>query len=171
MLAQFYLLLWKNSRILEVLTPLPWRESSAFWKYCSRKKRCRESKSRRESKSQAHFRSTVPRKNVRAYRGRALQRWPNFTFFYFYFSGDSTSIFPGTVLPFCHFSVVRKVPEKPVLFLPHPTLLSIYHFIVCKVRSEVVVMTVFYNKLYFESDFLVTHIHKHKKLKQFGCII
>jgi hypothetical protein len=29
-------------------------------------------------------------------------------------------IFPGIVLPFCYFSVVRKVPEKPVLFLPHP---------------------------------------------------
>jgi hypothetical protein len=29
-------------------------------------------------------------------------------------------VFPGTVLPFCYFSVVRKVPEKPVLFLPHP---------------------------------------------------
>jgi len=28
--------------------------------------------------------------------------------------------FPGTVLPFFYFSVVRKVPEKPVLFLPHP---------------------------------------------------
>jgi hypothetical protein len=38
-------------------------------------------------------------------------RWPNFTFFNF----------PGTVLPFFYFSVVRKVPEKPVLFLPHPT--------------------------------------------------
>jgi hypothetical protein len=36
--------------------------------------------------------------------------WPNFTFF----------IFPGIVLPFFYFSVVRKVPEKPVLFLPHP---------------------------------------------------
>jgi hypothetical protein len=46
----------------------------------------------------------------RAYRGRALQRWPNFTFFNF----------PGTVLPFFYFSVVRKVPEKPVLFLSHP---------------------------------------------------
>jgi hypothetical protein len=30
-------------------------------------------------------------------------------------------IFPGTVLPFFYFSVVRKVPEKPVLFLPHPS--------------------------------------------------
>ena len=40
----------------------------------------------------------------------ARSRWPNFTFF----------IFPGTVLPFFYFSVVRKVPEKPVLFLPHP---------------------------------------------------
>ncbi len=29
-------------------------------------------------------------------------------------------IFPGIVLPFCYFSVVRKVPEKPILFLPHP---------------------------------------------------
>jgi hypothetical protein len=39
---------------------------------------------------------------------------------FFYFSGDSTSIFPGIVLPFCYFSVVWKVMEKPVLFLPHP---------------------------------------------------
>jgi hypothetical protein len=31
-------------------------------------------------------------------------------------------IFPGTVLPFSYFSVVRKVPEKPVLFLPDPFL-------------------------------------------------
>jgi hypothetical protein len=31
-------------------------------------------------------------------------------------------IFPGTVLPYFYFSVVRKVPEKPVLFLPHPIL-------------------------------------------------
>ncbi len=39
-------------------------------------------------------------------------------------------IFPGTVLPFCYFSVVRKVPEKPVLFLPHPLIFS-------SLRSEV----------------------------------
>ncbi len=79
-------------RILEVLFPKKRRrESSAFWKYCSRKKIAKR---------------------------QTLQRWPNFTFFYF--SGYSTSIFPGTVLPFCYFSVVRKVPEKPVLFLPHP---------------------------------------------------
>jgi hypothetical protein len=32
-------------------------------------------------------------------------------------------IFPGTVLPFFYFSVVRKVPEKPVLFLPHPFII------------------------------------------------
>jgi hypothetical protein len=41
----------------------------------------------------------------RAYAGKR-----SFTFF----------IFLGTVLPFFYFSVVRKVPEKPVLFLPHP---------------------------------------------------
>ncbi len=35
-------------------------------------------------------------------------------------------IFPGTVLPFCYFSIVQKVPEKPVLFLPHPHLSSFY---------------------------------------------
>ncbi len=71
----------------------------------------------------AYFGSTNPGK-MRAYRGRALQlersRWHNFAFFYFYFSGDSTSIFPGMVLPFCYFSVVLKVTEKPILFLPHP---------------------------------------------------
>ncbi len=106
----------KVKRILEVLFPEKkssafWKycsrkkKSSAFWKYCSRKKRWRESKSRRESKSKAHFASTVPGKksqanfgstvpgkNIRSYRGRALQRWPNFTFFLFYFSGYSTSI-------------------------------------------------------------------------------
>ena len=109
---------------------------NAFWKYCSRKKR---------------FGSTVPGKNVlevlfpektrvqkvpRVQKSPRLaslkvkrilevlfpekcalsagerSRWPNITFF----------IFPGTVLPFFYFSVVRKVPEKPVLFLPHPLL-------------------------------------------------
>ena len=108
-------------RILEVLFP---EKRSEFWKYCSRKNvaasQAHLGSTVPGKKSQAHFGSTVPGKNVRAYRGRALQRWPNFTFFHFYFSGDSTSIFPGTVLPFCYFSVVRKVPEKPVLFLPHP---------------------------------------------------
>ena len=60
----------------------------------------------------AHFGSTVPGKIVSAYRGRALHTHagPILPFF----------IFPGTVLPFFYFSVVRKVPEKPVLFLPHP---------------------------------------------------
>jgi hypothetical protein len=33
-------------------------------------------------------------------------------------------IFPGTVLPNYYFSVVRKLPEKPVLFLPHPNLIK-----------------------------------------------
>jgi len=46
----------------------------------------------------------------RALSAGERSRWPNITFF----------IFPGTVLPFFYFSVVRKVPEKPVLFLPHP---------------------------------------------------
>ena len=52
--------------------------------------------------SRAHFGSTVPGKTSprvkliagersSTYRGRALQRWPNITFFYF--SGYSTSIF------------------------------------------------------------------------------
>ncbi len=109
------------------------RKNSAFWKYCSRKKRRRLSRLSRASVSQAHFGSTVPGKNstfwkycYRKKRQRLLRasagRWPNFTFFYFYFSGDCTSIFPGTVLPFCYFSVVRKVTEKPVLFLPHPMM-------------------------------------------------
>jgi len=44
-------------------------------------------------------------------------RWPDFTFFNF----------PGTVLPFFYFSVVRKVPEKPVLFLPHPIYTALDH--------------------------------------------
>jgi hypothetical protein len=68
-----------------------------------------------------HFGSTKPGKS-HAYRGRALHTHagPILPFFIF--------IFPGTVLPFFYFSVVRKVPEKPVLFLPHPlysTLLSL----------------------------------------------
>jgi hypothetical protein len=71
------------------------QKSSAFWKYCSRKKQ-RILEVLFPEKT-AHFGSTVPGKNVsayRAYRGRALQRsrWPNFTFFIF--------IFPGIVLPF-----------------------------------------------------------------------
>ena len=70
---------------------------SAFWKYCSQK-------------NVAASQALIAGERSSAYRGRALQRWPNFTFF----------IFPGTVLPFFYFSVVRKVPEKPVLFLPHP---------------------------------------------------
>ena len=50
-----------NLRVLEVLFPEKRRrESSAFWKYCSRKN---------VAASQAHFGSTVPGKNVRAYRG------------------------------------------------------------------------------------------------------
>ena len=119
----------KVKRILEVLFPEKTspgvksnliRESSAFWKHCSRKKRCR-SAFWKYCSIPFYFGSTNPGK-TRAYHGRALQcsRWPNFTFFYFYFSGDSTSIFPGIVLPFCYFSVLRKVTEKPVLFLPHP---------------------------------------------------
>jgi hypothetical protein len=39
----------------------------------------------RALQSQAHFGSTVPGKNIRAYRGRALQRWPNFYLFLFLF--------------------------------------------------------------------------------------
>ncbi len=94
--------------------------------------------------SQAHFGSTVPGKNVAPspkvaaspkvkrilevlfpektsaliglIAGERSSAGPILPFF----SGDSTSIFPGTVLPFCYFSVVLKVPEKPVLFLPHP---------------------------------------------------
>ena len=64
------------------------------------------------STSKMHFGSTVPGKIVSAYRGRALHTHagPILPFF----------IFPGTVLPFFYFSVVRKVPEKPILFLPHP---------------------------------------------------
>ncbi len=129
-------------------------KNSAFWKYCSRKKRQRLSRLSRASVSQAmdklkltpvkrilevlfpektaHFGSTVPGKNSafwkycsRKKRQRLLRAsapgahaGPILPFF----SGDSTSIFPGIVLPFCYFSVVRKVPEKPVLFLPHPKL-------------------------------------------------
>ncbi len=63
---------------------------AAFWKYCSRKKRPHLS---RLSRASAHTGPILP-------------------FFIF--------IFPGIVLPFCYFSVVRKVTEKPVLFLPHP---------------------------------------------------
>jgi len=42
--------------------------------------------------------------------------------------GERFFIFLGTVLPFCYFSVVRKVPEKPVLFLPHPLLQPSFMF-------------------------------------------
>ncbi len=52
----------------------------------------------------------TPEKHALSVGERSSSRWPNFTFF----------IFPGIVLPFCYFSVVRKVTEKPVLFLPHP---------------------------------------------------
>jgi hypothetical protein len=92
---------------LEVLFP----EKSAFWKYCSQKKQ-RILEVLFPEKT-AHFGSTVPGKNISAYRGRALHTHagPILPFF----------IFPGTVLPFFYFSVVRKVPEKPVLFLPHPS--------------------------------------------------
>ncbi len=87
-----------------------------FWKYCSRKN---------VAARQAHFGSTVPGKtSPRVKRilevlfpekmsaGERSSAGPILPFFIF--------IFPGTVLPFCYFSVVRKVPEKPVLFLPHP---------------------------------------------------
>jgi hypothetical protein len=92
---------------LEVLFP---EKRSAFWKYCSRKK-------------QRILEVLFPEKTsaLIALIAGERSRWPNLTFFFlFSFSGDSTSIFLGTVLPFCYFSVVRKVPEKPVLFLPHP---------------------------------------------------
>jgi hypothetical protein len=87
----------KVKRILEVL--FPEKKSSAFWKYCSRKKRCRE------SKSQAHFGSTVPGKKVkRILEVLFLEKRPRLSrasapaltlaqFYLFYFSGYSTSIF------------------------------------------------------------------------------
>ncbi len=82
-------------RILEVLFPEKRRrESSAFWKHCSRKKR------------PCLSRASAPV----LIAGERSSAGPIIPFF----------IFPGTVLPFFYFSVVRKVPEKPVLFLPHP---------------------------------------------------
>ncbi len=69
------------------------RESSAFWNNVAA--------------SQAHFGSTVPRKKVTTYRGRALHTHagPILPFFIF--------IFPGTVLPFtAHFG--STVPGKKV---------------------------------------------------------
>jgi hypothetical protein len=71
---------WLN--ILEVLFPEKRRrESSAFWKYCSRKN---------VAASQAHFGSTVPgKKSPNAARSSAGPILPFFIF-----------IFPGIVLPF-----------------------------------------------------------------------
>ena len=94
----------KCLNILEVLFPVKCRrESSAFWKYCSRKKiaECQTPNAARSSAG------------------------PILPFFIF--------IFPGTILPFCYFSVVRKVPEKPVLFLPHPLFCKqqYCHCIIC----------------------------------------
>ncbi len=95
------------------------RESSAFWKYCSRKN---------VATSQAHFGSTVPGKTSPRVKRILEVLFPEKTSALI--AGERSSagpilplfifIFPGIVLPFCYFSVVRKVPEKPVLFLPHP---------------------------------------------------
>jgi hypothetical protein len=68
-------------------------------------------KRRRESSS--FWKYCSQKKRPRLSRASA----PELAQFYLFFF-----IFPGTVLPFCYFSVVRKVPEKPVLFLPHPNL-------------------------------------------------
>ena len=98
--------------ILEVLFP-----EKTIWKYCSRKKRfgstvpgknvlevlfpekTRVQKSPRLASLKVKRILEVLFPEKRALSAGERSRWPNFTFFYFYFSGDSTSIFPATVLP------------------------------------------------------------------------
>jgi len=52
-----------------------------------------------------------------AQRSRSQKNALTLAQFYLFF----IFIFPWIVLPFCYFSVVRKVTERPVLFLPHPS--------------------------------------------------